>query len=137
MNWLPLGTANTRWDIALNPQMPLALQINGGLGRANLDLEALNVTTLNLDVGVGTIQVTGPKSGATAMRINGGVGNVIVRVPTGVAGRSRVSNGIGSIRVDESRFPKFGSTFASSDYAAATNRIDIDIDGGVGNIEVR
>ena len=45
--------------------------------------------------------------------------------------------GIGSTRVDVSRFPRAGEVYQSADYATATNKIDIDLDGGIGSINVQ
>ena len=135
--WLPFGVGEARWDLALNPTIPIALRIDGGVGRADLDLSALSITSVNVDAGVGTIQINAPPSGITTMRLNGGVGNLRVTIPQGVAARVRVDKGIGSIRVDEARFPKAGNVYQSADFATAPNRIDIQVDGGVGNIEIR
>lgn len=137
VNFIFGGGRVSRWDIGLYPQVPLALRINGGIGRATLDLTALNLTSLNIDAGIGAIDMTTPKSGVVTMRVNGGVGAATITVPPGVAARIRVDGGLGGIRVDESRFPKFGSVYQSADYASAANRIDIDVDGGVGSITIR
>lgn len=131
------GGSVSRWEIGLNPQVPIALRINGGVGRATLDLAALNLTSLNIDAGIGAVDVTTPKSGVVTLRVNGGVGSATITIPPGVAARIRVDGGLGGIRVDESRFPKFGSVYQSADYATATNKIDIDVDGGVGSITIR
>jgi hypothetical protein len=45
--------------------------------------------------------------------------------------------GLGSIQVDESRFPRMGDGYQSTDYATAENRVDLDIQGGVGSVHVR
>ncbi len=71
------------------------------------------------------------------MRLNGGVGNLRVTIPSGVAARIRVNKGIGSIRVDETRFPKSGNVYQSAEFASAPNKIDIEVDGGVGSVEIR
>ncbi len=128
---------NSHWDIGLNPTVPIALSVNGGVGRVNLDLAALNVTALNLDAGVGTIVAKTPKSGATTMRINGGVGSATLIISDGVAARIRVNGGLVGVRVNESRFPKLGDAYQSADYATAANKIDITVDGGVGSIDIR
>ena len=134
---IPFGPSDARWDIALNPNVPIALRINGGVGRADLDLTALTITALNVDAGVGTVYVAAPKSGSMTMRLNGGVGNLRVTIAEGVAARVRVNKGIGSMRVDEMRFPKSGNVYQSADFATAPNKIDIQVDGGVGNVEIR
>jgi hypothetical protein len=128
---------NSRWDIRLNPTVPIALSVNGGVGRVNLDLSGLNITALNVDTGVGSISATTPRSGVTTMRVNGGVGSTSITIPNGVGARIRVNGGLGGIRLSESRFPRFGDGYQSGDYASAANKIDINVDGGIGNIGIQ
>jgi hypothetical protein len=135
--WLTFGAGEARWDLALNPTIPIALRINGGVGRADFDLSALTITTVNVDTGVGTVHINAPQSGSVMMQLNGGVGNLRVTIPSGVAARVRVDKGIGSMRVDETRFPKSGNGYQSAEFAGATNKMDIQVDGGVGQIEIR
>jgi hypothetical protein len=137
VNFILGGNSLSHWEIGLNPQIPIALRVNGGVGRAILDLSALNIPSLNIDAGVGSFTITTPKAGVTTMRINGGVGLATITVPQGVAAHIRVDGGLGSTRVDESRFPKAGNVYQSADYASATNKIDIEVDGGIGSINIR
>jgi hypothetical protein len=103
----------------------------------NLDLSGLSVPSLNVDSGVGTATMTTPKSGVTTMSVNGGIGSATITVPSGVAARIRVDGGISSTRVNEARYPKSGDAYQSADYASASNRIDITIDGGIGSINIQ
>ncbi len=137
LNFILGGAGVSRWEIGLNPAIPIALRVNGGVGRATLDLAALNISSLNVDTGIGTLTITTPRTGVTTMRVNGGVGSVMVAIPQGVAARIRVDSGIGATRVDQARFPKLGEVYQSADYAGAANRIDIEVDGGVGSIDIR
>lgn len=136
-NAIFFGPSSSRWDVALSPHIPLALRVNAGVGRAGLDLSALNVPSLNIDAGVGNINVTVPKMGNTSVRINGGVGAVTVTIPDGVAASIRVDGGLGGTRVNESRFPRFGDVYQSADYAGAANKIDLEVDGGIGSINIQ
>ena len=131
------GATVSRWDLGLNPGIPINLRVDGGVGRTSLDLGTLKITSLQIDTGVGNVNVTTPGSGTVTMRLNGGVGSAIVNIPQGVAARLRVNTGLGGIRVDESRFPKFGDVYQSADFASATNKVDGEIDGGVGSITIR
>ncbi len=132
-----IGASNSRWDVRLYPQIPLSLQINGGIGRVDLDLGALNVTSLDINAGVGSVTVATPKAGAMRIKINGGVGSATITIPPEVAARIRVDSGLGGIRIDESRFPKSDKIYQSADYASATNKVEIDVDGGVGSVTIR
>ncbi len=137
VNFFLGGTSTSTWDVGLYPQVPLALQINGGVGRATLDLTDLQVTSLSVDSGVGTVDVTTPKSGIATVSLNGGVGSATVKIPQGVSARIRVSAGLGGINVDTARFPKFGDLYQSADYASASSKVDIQVDGGLGSIRIQ
>ncbi len=132
--WMPL---ENRWDLRLNPGLPLALRVNGGVGRVSLDLKALNVTSLLLDTGIGTLDVTTPSTGTVTLRLNGGIGSARITIPTGVGARIQSQGGLGALRVDTLRFPKFGEVYQSTDYASAANKIDVEIDRGLGAVTVR
>ena len=74
--------------------------------------------------------------GATSVKAETGAAALIVEVPTGVAARIRSRMAIGSSQVDEARFPRTATGFESADYAGAANRVDLDLQGGVGSIRV-
>jgi predicted membrane protein len=131
------GARQSRWDVGLSSQIPIALRVNGGVGNGNLDLSALNIPSLNIDTGVGSLKITTPKTGVTTMRVNGGVGSATIIIPPGVAARIHVNGGLGSTNVDQTRFPKAGDIYQSANYTTAESKIDIDIDGGVGSVNVR
>ena len=135
-NFMSFGGSFDRWDVALSPQIPLVLRVNDGVGHGSFDLTALKVTSLSVDAGVGNVDVTAPKTGNTSVQINGGVGSVSITIPEGVAASIRVNGGLGGTHVNESRFPKFGDVYQSRDYASAANKIDIQVDGGIGSINI-
>jgi hypothetical protein len=62
---------------------------------------------------------------------------VTVRVPSGVAARIRIRGGLAGIKVDQNRFPRMGDTYQSADYDTAPNKVDVDIETGVGSVEIR
>lgn len=133
-----LGFGNpSQWNIKLAPSVPTALRINGGVGNAVLDLSELVLPSLNIDIGVGSLTMTTPKSGATTMQLKGGVGSATIKIPDGVAARIRVDGGLGSVNVNASRFPKSGNMYQSVDFATSPNKIDIEIDAGLGSINIR
>ena len=60
-----------------------------------------------------------------------------MRVPSGVAARIRISSGLAGVSVDAERFPRVGSEYISPDYETAENRLDLEINTGVGSVSVR
>ncbi len=127
-----------RWNLALSPQIPIALKVDAGVGSSTIDLNALNTPRLDLDTGVGSMQVTMPSHAGTVIaRVNGGVGGLTLLIPQGIPARIRADSGIGFVNVNQTRFPNVGENlYESPDYATATDRIDLTIDSGVGGITI-
>jgi hypothetical protein len=126
------------WDINLNEEIPLSLDLETGASDTRVDLSDLHVTDLRLQTGASSSDITLPASaGHTKAVIRSGAASVKVRVPEGVAARIKAGGGIADIQVNKSRFPRVGGVYESEDYATAENKVDIDIETGVGSISVR
>jgi hypothetical protein len=135
-NWFGGNSGNLDWNLHLSPAVPLDLRADLGAGNSELDLTRLNVQNLVVDSGAGNTTVALPeKPGRMTAEIDGGVGNVTLRVPDGVQARINVDSGIGNVDVD-SRFTKQGDNYVTSGYDSATDRIDVALDMGVGNVKV-
>jgi len=63
--------AKYAWNLRFNPKIPLALDVKVGSGKADLDLEGLNLTRLNAKVGSGSIvaDVSGDAPNLTAVNV--------------------------------------------------------------------
>lgn len=126
------------WDVHLNQTVPLALSVETGASRTHLDLSDLQVESLDLRTGAGSVDVTMPShAGKTEAHIDSGVAEVNVNVPAGVAARIHGGVRLGSLSVNETRFPKQEDGFASSDYQTAQNQVDISIQSAIGAVTVR
>ena len=133
------GAGNTLdWSFGLNGEVPIALEFDTGAGEARLDLSDLCVTDLRVRTGASSTDLTLPaNAGHTQARINAGAASVTVRVPSGVAARIRAGGGLASVNVDRNRFPRKGGVYQSPDYETAPNKVDLEIETGVGSIHVR
>lgn len=133
-----MGNSSERWNIHVAQGMPVTLKVDAGVGGSKLDLNALNVTDLDLNTGVGGTEVVLPSGAGTVnARIKGGIGGLTVLIPVGVPARIRSHSGIGGASINQARFPSVGQdVFESSDYASATNRIDLTVDAGIGGITI-
>jgi hypothetical protein len=60
----------------------------------------------------------------------------VFEVPGSVAARIRSRVALGSSQIDEARFPRLGDVSQSADYGTSENRVDIDVQGGVGSVRV-
>jgi hypothetical protein len=113
---------NLAWNIGLSPDVPIDLNLNGGVGVANLALSGLQLTRLDVNGGVGNVSLVLPETPvAEPIRINGGVGEFHLSI----SGEPRrvtleINGGVGQFTVDV------------PDQAHVT----LNADGGVGSIQL-
>jgi hypothetical protein len=58
-----------------------------------------------------------------------------VRIPQEMAARIEAKAGIGNVKVSDD-FERDGDAYVSSDYDTATNRMDLSVKGGVGQVTI-
>ena len=161
--WQPGGSFNFNqknqrlsWDLALSPDIPLDLNISLGVGESSLDLSELQVSAVDLNIGVGQTtvslpvgeydaQVDGgvgqttielPAEGQINLNVDGGVGEIVIYIPEGMAAKINVDRGIAGLSVP-SGFDKNENTYTSPNFASADNYVEINVDQGIGNIAIR
>ena len=134
---LPWLDRRSHWDVGLPGEVPLDLRVEAGASRVTLDLYDLRVANLQLQAGASETRVRLPHSaGVTNVKAETGAASLTIEVPAGVAAKIRTRMAIGSSHIDEVRFPRVGDLYQSNDYATASNRVDMDIQGGVGSVRV-
>lgn len=134
--WSPGASAD--WEVHLNPDVPLSLDIDSGASASILDLTDLKVTDLNLETGASSAEITLPAgAGLTRVQISSGVSAVKIHIPQGVAARIRTQMGLAAVNIDQNRFPSQGSgIYQSPDYAAAANQVELEIESGVSAVDI-
>ncbi len=126
-----------RWDVEINPQVPITLEVHSGANDARLDLADTQVTSLELHTGASATEVLLPaKVEHARVKVEAGAASVKLRVPEGVAASINVSGGLIGVDVDQARFPKEGKLYRSADFDAAPYRVEIKVDAGAGSISV-
>ena len=127
----------SEWAVGLTAEVPLDLKVETGASRAVLDLTDLRLRSLDLKTGASDTRVILPTgAGATTVKAEAGAASLVIEVPQSVAARIRSRVALGTNQIDEARFPKLGDTYQSADYASSDDRVDIDVQGGVGSVRV-
>jgi len=159
---LPWATCNgaTNWQIHLNPAVSSHITAHSGGGNVKLDLAGMAITQVSADTGGGNMDVVLPdnaanlsvtartgggnvsveigsgNTGSNTINATSGAGNVVIRLPVGIAARIDATSGLGKVIMD-SRFSRInGNTYQSPDYDGATNKVDITVKSGAGNVSV-
>lgn len=136
-NGLPWLERRSDWTVGLTAEVLLDLTVETGASRTVLGLLELKVRNLDLRSGASETRVVLPRAaGVTTVRAETGAASLVFEVPVGVAARIRSRMALGSSQVDEVRFPRIGDVYESPDFATATNRVEIDVRGGVGSLRV-
>lgn len=167
-NWLSWDFSfdSQRWEIALAPDVPTDLILNGGSGSLDLDLRGVELNSLRADFGSGSsdvflpetdeayiaeiesgsgsVNLELPSNASLTLTIDSGSGSTNISVPSDTAYRVEVmDDGSGSLSLSNDLMKSADSrSFAigaweTEDYERADNRILIQILGqGSGSINV-
>jgi Domain of unknown function (DUF5668)/Cell wall-active antibiotics response 4TMS YvqF len=130
-----MDSQNSDWKLGLSPTIPLVLRIKTGVGKSEIDLSKLRVTEFTLEGGVGKTTVILPAFGRVTARIQSGIGKTVVRIPNGMEARIRASSGIGSVSV-HGDYRRDGDVYTSSGFETASNHLELEVQGGIGQITV-
>ena len=118
--------------------IPLELTLRTGASSAEVDLTDLKVTRLRIETGASRFTVHLPaRAGYTEATVQARAAQITIIVPQGVAARIREDVGLASVRVDTSRFPEAGGLYESIGFDTASNRVELHVQGGVANVEVK
>lgn len=125
-------------NVQLAPKIPLTLRADVGAGQSDFDLTNLSVQSFALNNGAGQATVRFPTApGRMTANIHSGAGQLILEIPPGVAASIHGNNGLVNLQVPTDRFQKVADGYRSSDYATATNQVDITLNVGFGEVDVR
>ncbi len=124
-----VGRESLDVSIQLNTALPWSFAIHSGASRDVYDLSAVTVSSVEIDTGASTSDITLPvPHGNVPVRINGGAMTVHLHRPGGVAASVRVSGGTVSLTFDGERSDAVGAVGHST--APASDMYSISVNGG-------
>jgi N-terminal domain of toast_rack, DUF2154 len=128
--------ARNAWDISFNEEVPTDLVVKMGAGESDLDLDSLTLKGVDLKMGAGksTIDLTGDYAQSFDASIQGGVGEATVLVPSEVGVRVKAEGGLGKINAEG--FQREGEAYVNDTYGDSDVTLDVDVRGGVGQINL-
>jgi hypothetical protein len=124
------------WNLRLNQDIPLDLQLDFGVGQGKLDLGDLNLRTLDVHMGVGELNVDlrGNPKHDYSLTVHGGVGQATIIFPSGVGIVAEARGGLGAVKVRG--LEKSNGRYVNSAYGHSKVTIRADISGGIGEINL-
>ncbi|PKO17807.1 MAG: hypothetical protein CVU39_04810 [Chloroflexi bacterium HGW-Chloroflexi-10] len=85
------------WNLEINDQVPFTMEVEQGVGKQELELNGLNISDLNITLGVGSVEVTLPVEEFFEGQIECAVGEIIVRIPENLAVKIELDTAISSL----------------------------------------
>jgi hypothetical protein len=130
------GEVRNEWDLRLNDDVPIDLNVEMGAGESDLDLDSLTLTGLDLQMGAGktTVDLTGDYDRVLSATIEGGVGEATVRLPSAVGVKVNAEGGLGAINTQG--LQREGDAYVNDAYGDSDVTLDVDVRGGVGRINL-
>jgi hypothetical protein len=131
-----IGKNRYEWNVRLNKSVPVNINAHFGAGDAELDLGSLALRGVDVEMGVGKLDLDlrGKPDSSYSVRIRGGVGEAVVRLPRDVGILAEAEGGIGEIQVTGLR--KQGGRYFNDAYQNSKVTIRLDVHGGIGAIRI-
>lgn len=131
-----IDDARYHWNMRLNDDVPMDLDIELGVGDSQLELGGMSLQNVDIQVGVGDVEIdlTGEWKQDCTVEIQGGVGRAAVRLPRTAGVRVEIDGVLG--RVHASDLIVDGDIYTNQAYGEAEVTIDITIETGVGEIDL-
>ncbi|MCX6593033.1 MAG: toast rack family protein [Acidobacteria bacterium] len=132
------GDMKNIWNLRVQRDVPLDLDVHLGVGESRLDLGQLALRKVEVHMGVGECHMD--LRGAEPQRdytvsIHGGVGEAVVYLPKGVGVVADAKGGLGELQV-EGNLKKDGRQYLNDLYGRSKVTVRLDIRGGIGSIRL-
>ena len=130
------GPTENTWDLNFSNDVPMAVRVEMGAGQGNLRLGDMNVRNLELQMGAGQVllDLTGARKSDMNVDVKGGIGQITVRLPRDVGVKAHAAGGIGTVQAHGLK--ESGSEYTNDAYGKTPHKITMDIQGGIGEIEL-
>lgn len=131
-----MGNQRNEWNLRLANDIPIDLNVRFGAGDAKLKLGALFLRSVEVEMGVGQLDLDlrGTPRRDYDVRIRGGVGEADIRLPRDVGVSATAQGGIGEVHTEGLR--REGAHWVNDAYDTSKTTIHLDVRGGIGEIHL-
>jgi hypothetical protein len=130
------GISGPLWDLKINPDLPVDLQISMGAGDLNLELAKLDLSALSINLGVGTAHLELPAKPGLVVNYQGGVGSLEVVLPANMPAVITLDTGI-TARQLPAGFVRQGDVVTSAGYQPGQPHLELNLAQPVGSLAIQ
>lgn len=131
-----IGNTKYLWDLRLADNVPIDLAVRFGAGEARLNIGELSLRTVDVEMGVGHLDMDlrGSPKRDYDVRVRGGIGEATIHVPRDVGVVAKAEGGIGAIQTSGLR--REAGRWVNTAYDTSKVTIHLDVRGGIGSINL-
>lgn len=124
------------WNLRLNDELPMDLQVNMGAGTSVLQLAGLPLTKLDVSLGAGesSIDLSGDWARDLNVTIDAGAADITVRLPSEVG--TRVVVEAGPHTIEATSLTKDGNAYTNATYGLSEVTLRVNLEAGIGQINL-
>jgi len=135
----PFDWRNQTADVSLNPSIPWAVSLQGGMWKLNADLREIRLKSLKVSGGASDVEMWLPApSGVVDVVVSGGASSVKLHRPAGVPVRAAISGGASQLVFDGQRLGGLGgrNVLESPGFEVAADRYEFRFSGGASQVVI-
>ena len=124
------------WDLQVNREVPMVLNVNLMAGEAQANLKDANLQGMNMEFGIGKAVVELPRAGSFKGIINSTIGDLVVIVPDGMGVMIKQNTLLAQIKVPDDYVLNDG-VYYSPGYEENAEQIELLVSQAIGRISVK
>ncbi len=131
------GNVRYDWDLKLNPDVPIDLEVDMGVGKSDVNLAGLNLSGLSIEAGVGegTVDLSGIRPSDLDVTIKAGVGRLKLILPADIGVRVKTQAGLG--HVDAGGLKMVDDAWVNESWGKTEASLHVEVQSGIGEVELR
>jgi hypothetical protein len=130
------GISGPFWDLTINREVPVDLQIGMAAGDLDLQLAEVNVSGLDANLGVGSARLELPARPGLVVNYRGGVGSLVVVLPADVPAVITLDTGI-TARQLPAGFVRQGDVVTSPGFESGKGHLELNLAQPIGSLTIQ
>jgi len=129
---------NNHWNMRLSHELPWDISLEAGAVEGDLQLYGIPLQDVEVKLGAGDLTMKFGENGEdVSVLIKAGASNLNIEVPDNTGIRIEIKGALTSTNLKDIDGFIINDTYVSPDYDAASSRIDIKVEMGVGNFNLK
>jgi len=128
------STGHPGWEIDLNPALQYDLDVDMGVGQLDLDLTGIDLEELNIEMGIGQTLLRLPEGDYRAL-VDAAIGELVVYIPQNHSVRITADTGIAGLDLPAG-FTRSGDSYLSPDFEDDSDVLDLFLGQAIGSLRV-